>query len=42
MKAVRLAVIDYDAGNLHSACKGLERAGAEVQLVTEPDWPGGF
>ncbi|MFS8822593.1 imidazole glycerol phosphate synthase subunit HisH [Synechococcus sp. W60.2] len=36
MKAVRLAVIDYDAGNLHSACKGLERAGAEVQLVTEP------
>jgi len=36
MKAVRLAVIDYDAGNLHSACKGLERTGAEVQLVTEP------
>lgn len=36
MGTVRLAVIDYDAGNLHSACKGLERAGAEVQLVTEP------
>ncbi len=36
MNAVRLAVIDYEAGNLHSACKGLERAGAEVQLVTEP------
>lgn len=36
MGAVRLAVIDYDAGNLHSACKGLERAGAEVHLVTEP------
>lgn len=36
MGTVRLAVIDYDAGNLHSACKGLERAGAEVHLVTEP------
>jgi len=36
MGTVRLAVIDYEAGNLHSACKGLERAGAEVQLVTEP------
>ncbi|NJN01739.1 MAG: imidazole glycerol phosphate synthase subunit HisH [Leptolyngbyaceae cyanobacterium SL_1_1] len=23
-----IAVIDYDMGNLHSACKGLERAGA--------------
>lgn len=26
--AIRIAVIDYDMGNLHSACKGLERAGA--------------
>jgi glutamine amidotransferase len=24
----RIAVIDYDMGNLHSACKGLEKAGA--------------
>lgn len=31
--AVRLAMIDYDAGNLHSACKGLEYAGAEVVMV---------
>ncbi len=33
MTRVRLAMIDYDAGNLHSACKGLEYAGAEVELV---------
>jgi imidazole glycerol-phosphate synthase subunit HisH len=25
-----IAVIDYDMGNLHSACKGLEKAGAET------------
>ncbi|MEN9202578.1 MAG: imidazole glycerol phosphate synthase subunit HisH [Thermostichus sp. DG_1_5_bins_95] len=36
MKVVRLAVIDYDAGNLHSACKGLEHAGAEVHLIDHP------
>ncbi|MCF2970651.1 imidazole glycerol phosphate synthase subunit HisH [Synechococcus sp. Nb3U1] len=36
MGAVRLAVIDYDAGNLHSACKGLEHAGAEVHLIESP------
>ena len=30
---VNLAVIDYDMGNLHSACKGLEKAGA-VPLIT--------
>lgn len=30
---VNLAVIDYDTGNLHSACKGLEKAGA-VPLIT--------
>ena len=29
----RIAVIDYDMGNLHSACKGLEQAGA-TPLVT--------
>lgn len=34
--AVRLAVIDYDTGNLHSACKGLEFAGAAVTIVTSP------
>ncbi|MBE7386011.1 MAG: imidazole glycerol phosphate synthase subunit HisH [Leptolyngbya sp. SIO1E4] len=30
----RIAVIDYDMGNLHSACKGLEKAGA-VPMVTD-------
>ena len=29
-----IAVIDYDMGNLHSACKGLEKAGATT-LVTD-------
>jgi glutamine amidotransferase len=29
-----IAVIDYDMGNLHSACKGLQNAGAET-LVTD-------
>ncbi len=29
-----IAVIDYDMGNLHSACKGLEKAGA-ITLVTD-------
>ena len=28
-----IAVIDYDMGNLHSACKGLERAGATTQVT---------
>ena len=30
----RIAVIDYDMGNLHSACKGLEKAGA-TPIVTD-------
>lgn len=29
-----IAVIDYDMGNLHSACKGLEQAGATT-LITD-------
>jgi glutamine amidotransferase len=28
-----IAVIDYDMGNLHSACKGLENAGATPQIT---------
>lgn len=28
-----LAVIDYDMGNLHSACKGLEKAGAVPKIT---------
>ncbi len=31
---VKIAVIDYDMGNLHSACKGLEKAGA-IPTVTD-------
>ncbi|NEO83694.1 MAG: imidazole glycerol phosphate synthase subunit HisH [Spirulina sp. SIO3F2] len=30
---VQIAVIDYDMGNLHSACKGLEQAGATPQVT---------
>ncbi|MEM6521574.1 MAG: imidazole glycerol phosphate synthase subunit HisH [Cyanobacteria bacterium P01_D01_bin.71] len=35
----RIAVIDYDMGNLHSACKGLEKAGA-TPVVSDrvADW----
>ena len=33
---VNLAVIDYDMGNLHSACKGLEKAGAIPQITHSP------
>lgn len=28
-----IAVVDYDMGNLHSACKGLEKAGATTQVT---------
>ncbi len=34
--APRLALIDYDTGNLHSACKGLEVAGATVEIISDP------
>ncbi|MGK7924938.1 MAG: imidazole glycerol phosphate synthase subunit HisH [Spirulina sp.] len=30
---VSIAVIDYDMGNLHSACKGLENAGATTKVT---------
>jgi len=30
---VEIAVIDYDMGNLHSACKGLEKAGAKPRIT---------
>jgi glutamine amidotransferase len=32
-----IAVIDYDMGNLHSACKGLEKAGANPTITASPD-----
>jgi imidazole glycerol-phosphate synthase subunit HisH len=31
-----IAVIDYDMGNLHSACKGLETAGAKTVVTDQP------
>jgi glutamine amidotransferase len=34
---LNLAVIDYDMGNLHSACKGLEKAGAIPKIVDSPE-----
>ena len=33
---VNIAVIDYGMGNLHSACKGLEKAGATTQITDSP------
>nr|WP_026100983.1 imidazole glycerol phosphate synthase subunit HisH [Synechococcus sp. PCC 7336] len=32
-----IAVIDYEMGNLHSACKGLEQVGAAVTVLDRPD-----
>lgn len=34
---VNVAVIDYDMGNLHSACKGLEKAGAVPKITYAPE-----
>jgi glutamine amidotransferase len=34
---VLIAVIDYDMGNLHSACKGLEKAGAIAKITDNPE-----
>ena len=31
-----IAVVDYDMGNLHSACKGLEKAGATAKITDSP------
>ncbi|HEY9845247.1 MAG TPA: imidazole glycerol phosphate synthase subunit HisH [Candidatus Caenarcaniphilales bacterium] len=31
-----IAVIDYDMGNLHSVCKGLQKAGAKTQITDRP------
>ena len=31
-----IAVIDYDMGNLHSACKGLQNAGATAHITDSP------
>ncbi len=34
----RIAVVDHGAGNLVSICQGLEHVGAEVTIITDPDW----
>ncbi len=31
-----IAIIDYDMGNLHSVCKGLEKAGATARITDSP------
>jgi len=33
----KVAVLDYGSGNVHSAVKALERAGAEVTLTRDPE-----
>jgi glutamine amidotransferase len=33
---LKVAVIDYDMGNLHSVCKGLEKAGVNPQITDSP------
>lgn len=37
MMAVTLSVIDYGAGNLHSVRRALEKAGARVEITSDPD-----
>lgn len=32
-----IAVVDYNMGNLHSACKGLEKAGITPKITNSPD-----
>ncbi len=33
---MKISIMDYGVGNLHSISKGLERAGASVQVVVDP------
>jgi imidazole glycerol-phosphate synthase subunit HisH len=33
---LKIAVVDYDMGNLHSVCKGLQYAGAETSITHLP------
>lgn len=37
MTPKKVAVLDYGSGNVHSAVKALERAGAEVTLTRDPE-----
>ncbi|UCE45724.1 MAG: imidazole glycerol phosphate synthase subunit HisH [Methanobacteriota archaeon] len=34
---MKIAIVDYGVGNLHSISKGLERAGAEARISSSPD-----
>jgi glutamine amidotransferase len=34
---MKISIMDYGVGNLHSISKGLERAGADVQMVEDPE-----
>ncbi|NJN32069.1 MAG: imidazole glycerol phosphate synthase subunit HisH [Synechococcales cyanobacterium RM1_1_8] len=36
VSAPKIAVVDYDMGNLHSACKGLSLAGAQTEITADP------
>jgi imidazole glycerol-phosphate synthase subunit HisH len=33
---LKIAVVDYDMGNLHSVCKGLQYAGAQTSITHDP------
>lgn len=33
---MKISIMDYGVGNLHSIAKGFERAGAQVRVVSEP------
>ena len=37
MTEPRIGVLDYGSGNLHSACRALEAAGAQVRLGSRAD-----
>ena len=37
MSNPKIAVLDYGIGNLRSAQKGFERAGADARLTADPD-----
>jgi glutamine amidotransferase len=39
---VRIAVVDHGAGNLVSIAQGLERAGASVDVISDPDGLDGY
>ena len=34
---MKLAIIDYGRGNLHSAAKALEKVGAQVAVTRDPE-----